>query len=151
MNRMIKAYEKAQAVVMGMKALEAIQRMQAGDGGGDVIADVVGNNLTEVVSQTVKLQSSSDMYGEDNTITLTGSVMSGAATQSLFGGAQLTSNDPSVKAVMVPESTIRRILNTIGSNSGTGYRVCSVANLAANFFDVVTTLLWLGRRNSLVC
>ena len=142
MNRMIKAYEKAQAVVVGMKVLEAIQRMQAGDGGGDVIADVVGNNLTEVVEQTVKLQSSSDTF-EEKTITLRDSVMSGAAIQAIYGGSQLTSNNAAVKAVIVPESSIRRILNTIGTNSGTGYRVCSVTNLAANSVDVVLNIMSL--------
>ena len=144
MNRMIKAYELAQVVVMGMKVLEAIQRMQAGDGGGDVIADVVGNNLTEVVQQKVKTQSKSDTFGEDKYETLEGSVMSSNPIGAVFGGSQITSNTKEVKALVVPESTIRKILNTVGGNSGTGYKVCAMANLTANALDLIINIATLG-------
>ena len=144
MNRMIKAYEIAQIAVIGMKVLEAIQRMQAGDGGGDVIADIVGNMLTLVTIQKVKMQASSDKFGAEKFVNLEGSVMSSDAIGALYGGSQLTSNNAAVKALVVPESTIRRILNTIGTNSGTGYKVCSVANLAANAIDVVINIVSFG-------
>ena len=143
MNRMIKAYEKAQVVVMGLKVLEGIQRMQAGDGGGDVIADVIGNNLTEVVEQKVKLQSSSDGYEEKYEV-LKGSVMSSMAIGAVYGGAQLTSNAPEVRALVVPESSIRKILSAIGNNSATGYKACAMGNLAANVTDVIINIASLG-------
>ena len=144
MNRMIKAYELAQVVVMGMKVLEAIQRMQAGDGGGDVIADVVGNNLTEVVQQKVKTQSQSDTFGGDQYETLEGSVMSSNPIGAVFGGSQINSNTKEVKALIVPESIVRKILNAVGTNSGTGYKVCAMANLAANALDLIINIATLG-------
>ena len=134
-HRMVKAYEAAQVVVMAMRVLEAIQRMQAGDGGVDTLVDVVGNYLTHEVENKIELTK-----GEE--ITLKGSTMSSSPIAAVFGGSVLTDEDPIVKSFVTSPSQFMTIMDTM--DSAVGYEVCAGMQLAAGVADAIADGFTLG-------
>lgn len=134
-TRMVKAYEAAQVVVMAMKVLEAIQRMQAGDGGVDTLVDVVGNYLTREKTTVFD-------FGDGDTETVTGSTMSSSPIAAVFGGTKLTGEDPIVKSFVTSKSQFMKIMGSM--NSSVGYEACVGAQLAAGIIDAIGDGVTLG-------
>ncbi len=134
-HRMVKAYEAAQVVVMAARVLEAIQRMQAGDGGGDTLVDVVGNYLTHDVEDKIELTK-----GEE--VTLKGSTMSSSPIAAVFGGSVLTDEDPIVKSFVTSPSQFMTIMASI--DGAVGYEICVGMQLAAGIADAVIDGFTLG-------
>ena len=134
-HRMVKAYEAAQVVVMAMRVLESIQRMQAGDGGVDSLVDVVGNYLTHEVENKIELAK-----GEE--VTLKGSTMSSSPIAAVFGGTVLTDEDPIVKSFVTSPSQFMTIMASM--DSAVGYEICAGMQLAAGIADAVMDGFTLG-------
>lgn len=134
-HRMVKAYEAAQVVVMAMRVLEAIQRMQAGDGGVDTLVDVVGNYLTREVESKIELTK-----GEE--VTLKGSTMSSSPIAAVFGGSVLTDEDPIVKSFVTSPSQFMTIMASM--DSAVGYEICAGMQLAAGIADAIADGFTLG-------
>lgn len=128
-SRSIKALELAQAIVVAFKILQAIQRMQAGDGGADVLVDVVGTYLVTEKTTTFNFGSYADP------VTLTGSAMSSTPIASLFGGARLTQGDPIVRNFLVTDNDFQNFFRDFGNNAG-GYRACIGVQYAAAIVDL---------------
>ncbi len=136
-SRMVKAYEAAQVVMMAMKVLEAIQRMQAGDGGADTLVDVVGNYLTREKTTVFD-------FGGGDTATVTGSTMSSSPIAAVFGGTKLTGEDPIVKSFVTSKSQFMKIMGAM--NSSVGYEACVGAQLAAGIIDAIGDGVTLGAK-----
>ncbi len=136
-SRMVKAYEAAQVVMMAMKVLEAIQRMQAGDGGADTLVDVVGNYLTHEKTTVFD-------FGGGDTATVTGSTMSSSPIAAVFGGTKLTGEDPIVKSFVTSKSQFMKIMGAM--NSSVGYEACVGAQLAAGIIDAIGDGVTLGAK-----
>ena len=140
-GRMVKAYELAQVIVVAFKIFQAIQRMQAGDGGADVLVDVVGTYLV-----TEKVKNYSFNSGAE-TFTVVGSAMSSTPIASLFGGAPLTQGDPIVRGFLTTDSEISNFLRGINNGSSGGYRTCIGTQLTAaviDFFGDIASLFTAG-------
>ena len=134
-NSMIKNMEMAQVAVMALRFLEAVQRMQAGDGGFDLIADVYADYAAKSEKKILKLSKSEEVEVE-------GSMMSSSPMAAVFGGSKLTSEDPIVKSFITSPSQFRRIMSTI--DGGAGYKACTGAKIAAGVVDAVGDVVTLG-------
>ncbi len=134
-NRMIKAYEAAQVVVMGMKIFEAVQRMQAGDGGADTIVNIVANYASR--SKTTIFELEKGKYTEVNS-----SLLGSTPVAAFFGGTKLTNEDTVVKSFVTSPSQFRKIADSLDSSSG--YRNCAVTKAAAGLIDAVADMTSLG-------
>ena len=138
-NLMAQAYEAAQVVLMAMKIFEAIQRMQAGDGGADVIVDVIG---TYLVTEKTKTFAFKDVLGKSAERTVTGSVMSSTPMGALFGGAQLSEGDPIVRSFTNSDNDFRSIMSAIDGPEG--YQACLGVKAGAAIADMVGDVASLG-------
>lgn len=134
-NSMIKNMEMAQVAVMALRFLEAVQRMQAGDGGFDLIADVFADYATKSEKKILK-------FGEGDEVEVEGSMMSSSPMAAVFGGSKLTSEDPIVKSFITSPSQFRRIMSTI--DGGAGYKACTGVKIAAGVIDAVGDAVTLG-------
>jgi len=135
-NRMVKAYEAAQVVVMAMRTLRTIQRAQAGDG-ADMQINVVHNYITREKTTTFD-------FGVDGKATVTGSVVNSAPIAAVFGGPKLTSEDPTVKAFVTSQGQFRKIFDKVGSGGADSYKACVGAQLIASIIDIVGDTASLG-------
>ncbi len=142
-NRMVKAYEAAQVVVMGMKIMEAIQRMQAGDGGADTIVNVFANYMTHEVTSTLKIGGE----GGDDDVTITTSAMASAPVAAFFGGTKLSGEDPIVKSFITSENQFRKIMDSISPSAG--YKACTATRVAAGLIDTIGDAATLGTKKLL--
>ena len=142
-NRMVKAYEAAQVVVMGMKIMEAIQRMQAGDGGADTIVNVFANYMTHEVTSKLKIGGG----GEDDDVTITTSAIGSAPVAAFFGGSRLSGEDPIVKSFITSENQFRRIMDSISPSAG--YKACTATRVAAGLIDTIGDAATLGTKKLL--
>ncbi len=134
-NSMIKNMEMAQVAVMALRFLEAVQRMQAGDGGFDLVFDVFAQYAAKIEKKVLK-------FGEGEEVEVEGSMMSSSPMAAVFGGSKLTSEDPIVKSFITSPSQFRRIMSTI--DGGTGYKACTGARIAAGVVDAVGDAVTLG-------
>ena len=134
-NSMIKNMEMAQVAVMALRFLEAVQRMQAGDGGFDLVFDVFAQYAAKTEKKVLK-------FGKSEEVEVEGSMMSSSPMAAVFGGSKLTSEDPIVKSFITSPSQFRRIMSTI--DGGTGYKACTGAKIAAGVVDAVGDLVTLG-------
>ena len=145
-GRMVKAYEVIQVIAVAYKVIQAYERIKAGEGGFDVLADVISNYL--VSSKTMNLSDVSSSYvsgsGENSKFnmgvsTVTGSIISSTPITSLFGGRALTQDDPIVSSYLVTGTWYENLFRIIGTGeaSAIGYRACIGTQLAAAVIDVV--------------
>ena len=133
-NRMIKAYEAAQVVVMTLRIFEAIQRMQAGDG-GDAILAVFANYLTRPKTTEFELT-------EGDFTSITTSAIGSSALAQFYGGTKLTDNDTIVQSYITSSNQFRKIASSL--EGGTGYKACTGTNLIASIIDAIGDVASLG-------
>lgn len=133
-NRMIKAYEAAQVIAMGLRIFEAIQRMQAGDGGDDIV-NVFSNYLTRQKTTEFEVES-----GEYKTITT--SAIGSTAVAAFFGGMVLTDNDTIVQSFITSSNQFRKITGAIDTSGG--YKACAATNVVASISSVIVDFATFG-------
>ncbi|MCR5572686.1 MAG: hypothetical protein K6F57_02835 [Candidatus Saccharibacteria bacterium] len=139
-NRMIRAYEAAQVVIMGMKIFEAIQRMQAGDGGADTILNVVANYASRKKTTIFELEK-----GQFTEVTT--SLLGSTPVAAFFGGTKLTNEDTVVKSFVTSPNQFRKIADSLDPSSG--YKTCAATKAAAGLIDAAGDAATLGTKKLL--
>ena len=134
-NRMLKFYEAKQVITMAMRIMEGVQRMQAGDGGMDVVVDILGNYAVAEIAKVLKIGSGSE-------VEVVGSMLSSTPMAAVFGGTKLTGEDPIVKSFVTSQSQFSQIMGNI--DGGSAYKTCTNTKIVSGLIDSVADVVSFG-------